>query len=116
MGLSLESLIGVQEDGITSCTVSDDYLDGLVGIANERFEENRKRIERFRTALLGAGQRPKKRDGTEWEDAQARRERKRAEGLRRKTELQGRSRKGEAGGAGEVSSDELAFPVNTDFT
>lgn len=116
MGLSFESLIGLQEDGITKCTVSDDYLDSLVRIANERFEENRKRIERFRTALLDASQRPKKKDGTDWEDAQTRRERKRAEGLRRKAELERRDQKGAAGDAGEVSSEELAFPVNIDYT
>ncbi|KAI1109631.1 methyltransferase TYW3-domain-containing protein [Nemania sp. NC0429] len=119
MGLSLESLVGVQEDGVTKCTVSDDYLGGLVRIANERFRENGKRIERFRTALLDASRgRPRKNDGTEWEDAQVRRERKRAEGLRRKAELAGRSQKGgETGDAREVvGGEELAFPVNTDLT
>ncbi|RYC56165.1 hypothetical protein CHU98_g10053 [Xylaria longipes] len=114
MGLSFESLIGVQEDGITKCTVSDEYLHSLLRIANERFEENRKRIERFRTAVLEASYPPKKKDGTEWEDAQARRERKRAEGLRRKAELQGQSQKG--GELGDVGDVDLDFPVNTDFT
>ncbi|KAI0454062.1 methyltransferase TYW3-domain-containing protein [Xylaria acuta] len=114
MGLSFESLIGVQEDGITRCTVSDDYLHGLLRIANERFEENRKRIERFRAAVLEASYPPKKKDGTEWEDAQARRERKRAEGLRRKAELRGQSQRGEEMGA--VGDVDIDFPVNPDFT
>ncbi|KAI0440275.1 methyltransferase TYW3-domain-containing protein [Xylaria telfairii] len=111
MGLSFESLIGVQEDGLTKCTVSDDYLHSLLHIANERFEENRKRIERFRAAVLEASHPPKRKDGTEWEDAQARRERKRTEGLRRKAELEGQSQKG--GSAGDIDLD---FSVNTDFT
>ncbi|TGJ78271.1 hypothetical protein E0Z10_g10491 [Xylaria hypoxylon] len=113
MGLSFESLIGIQEDGVTKCTVSNDYLHSLVRIANERFEENKKRIERFRTTVLDASSPPKKPDGTEWEDAQARRERKRAEGLRRKAELQGQ---GQEGGGTEAGDVDLDLPVNTDFT
>ncbi|KAI1432437.1 methyltransferase TYW3-domain-containing protein [Xylaria sp. CBS 124048] len=112
MGLSLESLIGVQEDGVAKGTVSVRYLRELVRIANERFEENRKRIERFRAAILEASGPPKKRDGTEWEDAQARRERKRAEGLRRKAELQGLGREDTAG----VENVDLELPSNTNFT
>ncbi|KAI0547562.1 methyltransferase TYW3-domain-containing protein [Xylaria curta] len=114
MGLSFESLIGVQKDGVVKCMVSDEYLHSLLRIANERFEENRKRIERFRTAVLEASYPPKKKDGTEWEDAQARRERKRAEGLRRKAELQEQNQKG--GETGAVGDADLEFPVNTDFT
>ncbi|KAI1755745.1 methyltransferase TYW3-domain-containing protein [Xylaria castorea] len=114
MGLSFESLVGVREDGIIKCMVSDEYLHSLLRIANERFEENRKRIERFRTAVLEASYPPKKKDGTEWEDAQARRERKRAEGLRRKAELRGHGQKG--GEMGAVGDADLEFPVNTDFT
>ncbi|KAI1823724.1 methyltransferase TYW3-domain-containing protein [Xylaria intraflava] len=112
MGLSLESLIGVQEDGVARCIVSEEYLRGLVRIANERFEENRKRIERFRAAVLEAGYPPKKKDGTEWEDAQTRRERKRAEGLRRRAELQGPGREE----ADEDEDVDLGFAGNTDFT
>ncbi|KAJ8123932.1 hypothetical protein ONZ43_g223 [Nemania bipapillata] len=113
MGLSFESLVGIQEDGVTKCTVSKDYLYSLVRIANERFEENRKRIERFRNAILDANHPPKKKDGTEWEDAQARRERKRAEGLRRKAELQEQGQKKE--NATEASDETLDSPVNTDL-
>ncbi|KAI1153792.1 methyltransferase TYW3-domain-containing protein [Nemania diffusa] len=116
MGLSFESLVGIQEDGVTKCTVSDDYLHSLVRIANERFEENRKRIERFRAAVLDASHPSKKKDGIEWEDAQARRERKRAEGLRRKAELQGLGQTerdtGERG-AGYIGLDSS---MNTDLT
>ncbi|KAI1741893.1 methyltransferase TYW3-domain-containing protein [Xylaria scruposa] len=114
MGLSFESLIGTQEDGVIKCMVSDEYLHSLLRIANERFEENKKRIERFRTAVLETSCPPKKKDGTEWEDAQARRERKRAEGLRRKAELQEQNQKG--GETGAVGDTDLEFPVNADFT
>ncbi|RYP23686.1 hypothetical protein DL765_000982 [Monosporascus sp. GIB2] len=88
MGLVLESLVGMQTQGVPQRTVSAEYLETLLRIANERFVANTERIERFRLGVLEATQPPKKKDGTEWEDAQTRRERKRAEGLRRKAELQ----------------------------
>ena len=114
MGLSLESLVGVQEDGVTKCTVSDEYLLGLLRIANKRFEENKKRIERFRTTILEASYPPRKRDGTEWEDAQARRERKRREGLQRKAELQ---RPSKAKGISEGGDHaDLDLTMDTDLT
>lgn len=114
MGLSLESLIGVQVDGRLHCTVSTPYLRALMRIANERFEENRKRIERFRDAVLQATSTKNKKNGDreEWEDADTRRERKRAEGLRRKAELLGRGEKD--GGKGDDDVD-LDLSVNTDF-
>lgn len=67
------------------------YLETLVDIANTRFVENQKRIERFRLAFKKAivegksGQR--RPEG--WEDVEERRARKRAEGLRRKAKLEG---------------------------
>lgn len=70
-----------------------------MAIANDRFVENTKRIERFRGALrdLSRGQPTKKNpDGEDWEDPAARRERKRAEGLRRKAELQNEKKLTEA--------------------
>ncbi len=86
MGLSLESLIGVDKDGVRRLVVSPEYLETLVRIANERFVENEKRIARFNAAVEAAfSPPPKGKDG--WEDAQARRERKREEGLRRREEL-----------------------------
>ncbi|KXH50491.1 tRNA wybutosine-synthesizing protein [Colletotrichum salicis] len=102
MGLALESLIGYVDEDVSDgaegstrrhCTVTPDYLRDLLHIANERFVENAARIARFRTALQEAvaGPPPKVGEGgAAWEDADARRERKRAEGLRRKEVLAAR--------------------------
>jgi tRNA wybutosine-synthesizing protein 3 len=95
MGLSLESIIGFGEDGsrYPTCTVSEESLETLVEQANERFKENTKRIERFRSLLEklsaeDAGEVKRKgQDGEEWEDPQVRRERKRAEGLARSQQM-----------------------------
>lgn len=94
MGLSLESLIGYQDgDGHRQRIVSPEFLQMLISIAGERFVENTKRIERFRSAFrdalvsaakgAGAGRKMNP-EGKEWEDAGERRERMRLEGLRRK--------------------------------
>ena len=88
MGLGFESLIGVETHETRQCTVSSDYMQMLIQLANERFVENTKRVERFRSALNEALQATKKsNDGSEWEDAAVRRERKKAEGLKRRAEL-----------------------------
>lgn len=103
MGLGLESLIGREVNGIKHCTVSGEYLKALIKIANERFVENARRIERFRVLLReavsadgggggggggGGKARVRKGDGGgEWEGAEVRRERKRLEGLRRAEEV-----------------------------
>lgn len=99
MGLGLESLIGRETNGIKHCTVSGDYLKALMKIANERFSENARRIERFRRLLVDAfgmaGQDGKRagaarrvgEGGGAWEDAVVRRERKRLEGLARAEEM-----------------------------
>ncbi|CCC08817.1 unnamed protein product [Sordaria macrospora k-hell] len=104
MGLSFESLIGVQPSSSNNSSqrqslVTPEYLSLLVKIANERFGENKKRIARFREALRlafdedsgagggGAEEKKKKQAGDgggEWEDAEARKQRKREEGLARR--------------------------------
>ena len=87
-GLSLDSVIGhLDPSGAAICVVSPRYLDGLLAVANERFKENSARIARFRDLLLGSNNLGKNRKGEEWEDASVRRERKRAEGLKRSEEL-----------------------------
>ncbi|KAJ1335741.1 Methyltransferase TYW3 [Microdochium nivale] len=89
MGLLLESLVGEQVGNQRHCTVTAGYLRRLLDISNQRFEENTKRIARFRSAVLDATTKSAstKKDGTEWEDAEARRARKREEGLRRREKL-----------------------------
>lgn len=90
MGLGFESMIGIEQvDGQRYCTVAPEYIAALVTLANEHFVENQRRIQRFREALKESMQEQVKlnKDGMVWEDAAARRERKRAEGLRRREEL-----------------------------
>ncbi|KAI1137477.1 methyltransferase TYW3-domain-containing protein [Hypoxylon sp. FL0543] len=113
MGLAFESLIGYQSgdgDGDLHCTVTPAFLRTLVLIANERFTENGKRIERFRAALAEAT-RPPEKNGGDWEDTQARRERKRAEGLRRREELRRRNQSGDVSAVGDTALD-VALDVN----
>lgn len=103
MGLSFESLIGVEtSNGERSSLVTPEYLELLVKISHERFSENQKRISRFRQALKGVfgvyspgdSDRSKPKavpDG--WEDSESRRERKKLEGLMRRDELVKRKQK-----------------------
>lgn len=116
MGLALESLVGVQRgSGDIECTVSPAYLRTLLDISNERFAENAKRIRRFETAVAEAMQPPRKSDGSEWEDAAARRERKRAEGLRRKAELEERAAREKEAAEDQDAEEALDLPLNTDL-
>lgn len=92
--------------------MSADYLRTLLEISHERFAENTKRIERFRSAILEAVQPPRNKDGTKWEDAAARCERKKAEGLRRKAEME---TSGDQSRAGD-QADPLDLSLNTDLT
>ncbi|KAM5444546.1 putative tRNA(Phe) 7-[(3-amino-3-carboxypropyl)-4-demethylwyosine(37)-N(4)] [Microsporum audouinii] len=88
-GLGLESIIGyVEDDGSPELSarslVTEDYLQLLVQISNERFKTNSERTERFRVRLLDlTGARNLNNPKALWEDPNARRERKRAEGLER---------------------------------
>jgi tRNA wybutosine-synthesizing protein 3 len=88
MGLSFESLIGVMDsDGRKTPIVSPGYLKMLVQIGNERFLENAKRIARFLDALRAETE--DKGDGpgrSKEEEKEARREMKRAAGLKRQAD------------------------------
>lgn len=86
-GLAFESLIGVHVNGRPEPTVSSEYLRSLVRVANERFAENDKRMGRFRDAVRRVLQAGSKMNDGDWEDPHVRRERKKAEGLRRREEL-----------------------------
>lgn len=94
MGLTFESLVGYEDPatGRRLAIVPPAMLRNLLAIGNQRFVENAKRIARFRQALgeamTAAPTRKIGDNGEEWEDAQARKERKRAEGLRRKAEME----------------------------
>ncbi|GKZ30094.1 hypothetical protein AbraIFM66950_007788 [Aspergillus brasiliensis] len=103
-GLSLESVIGYCEetdDGddddngepIIRSLVTEEFLEMLVAISNERFAVNSERKERFRANLLDLCSADQGHHGTKakgkakppgWEDPEKRRERMRAEGLLRK--------------------------------
>ncbi|KAE8450253.1 hypothetical protein EG329_006681 [Mollisiaceae sp. DMI_Dod_QoI] len=88
MGLALESVIGFKNGGLEICMIPEWQLQNLVELSNQRFVENKKRIERFQLLLKESASGARgaaKRQGENgiWEDAQARKERKRAEGLER---------------------------------
>lgn len=90
IGLTFDSIIAREDDdGRIVPVVSEDYLRSLVELASERFAVNTERIERFRAHLVAQFRQPGedtkppkgKKGYPGWEDAAARRERKRAEGL-----------------------------------
>ncbi|ESZ91615.1 hypothetical protein SBOR_8014 [Sclerotinia borealis F-4128] len=114
MGLTLESIIGVYHEILDQgvCLVDNEQLGTLMRISIERFEENTKRIARFRV-LLEEAMNPveKKRmgeNGEDWEDPQLRKERKRAEGLRRAQELKEEKERSEEMG----NQDSEKFPLD----
>lgn len=105
-GLALESIIGYAEDDSPDLgssngeptirsLVSEEYLQMLVDISNERFDVNTQRKERFRTLLLDMCSRDSGGKPAGWEDPGERKERKRAEGLRRQREMQEDSKRSE---------------------
>jgi tRNA wybutosine-synthesizing protein 3 len=83
IGLAFESMIGFESGGKRQAVVSEEYLRLLVQIANERFTENKKRMERFHAVLQTALAAAKPGKHLDWEEAGARRERLRSEGLKR---------------------------------
>jgi tRNA wybutosine-synthesizing protein 3 len=91
-GYSFDSIIGYRdEEGRNIALVSERYLHTLVDVANERFKINTDRISRFRNALLESHQSTLstgKSSKPDWEDAEARKRRKREEGLARQQALQ----------------------------
>ncbi|KAI9768939.1 MAG: hypothetical protein M1840_004535 [Geoglossum simile] len=119
-GLVFDSVVGYLHDS-TDCTptplifssVGEPYLRSLVAIANMRFQENTRRIERFAEAL-GTVHQPGillKPDDREWEDGDIRRERKRAEGLEKKQAMQEQRQRGRLIN-GPVPEDEVPVHPN----
>ncbi len=92
-GLALESLIGYLRDAddddsaeTIQSLVEEEHLELLVRVANERFAANADRIRRFSNHLFSSSGRGGGEGAEGWEDTSARKERKRAEGLRRQQE------------------------------
>ncbi|EGD98903.1 hypothetical protein TESG_06265 [Trichophyton tonsurans CBS 112818] len=115
-GLGLESIIGyIENDGSPEATarsfVTEEYLQLLVQISNERFAINTERMERFRVKLLHLGGRQALGNpNLQWEDPVARRARKRAEGLERsKAAKEAQKRENLT----SVTDDDMIFGVNT---
>lgn len=123
-GLALESIVGVltlpaegnggQVGGATrdekrpQALVSETYLDMLVRLANGRFAENASRMARFAAAFEDAMREDAARGAAAlaWEDKEARRRRKREEGLRMRQEVAERERtSGIVGRAGNAGGD-----------
>ena len=82
-GLSFDSIIGYwnPETQDVFYTVDDDYLCSLIDISNMRFRENDRRREHFLVGIEKALQRGDKSTKSNWEPADVRKERLRAEGL-----------------------------------
>jgi len=92
-GYSYDSIIGYHNDDEENIALVDDYyLQTMVNVANERFQINTERIARFRAALLQQYH-PQPIEGSEgeWENAEVRKQRKRAEGLARQQALKAQS-------------------------
>lgn len=121
-GLALESVIGYADDSdedvadnepVIRSLVTEEYLQMLVAMSNERFSINTERKERFRSRMLdlcaaaqsrSAKTKGKAKGSADWEDPETRRERKRAEGLLRKRQLE-EQKKQEKGQ--EVAKDDV---------
>ncbi|KAI5284191.1 hypothetical protein KEM52_003025, partial [Ascosphaera acerosa] len=90
-GLQLQSVIGYQEDAadgsapVYRSVVTESYLQTLLALANDRFLANTRRKERFQQKLLDLCTGSRRPAG--WEDAESRRQRKRADGLQRAQQL-----------------------------
>lgn len=91
-GLALESVIGFGMEGqgreIAKSLVDEEYLRMLVAVANERFKANQERGERFIENLLSAlaAKEDRRKENGRREESEARRMRKRKEGLQRQRE------------------------------
>lgn len=131
-GLSLESVIGYcddndsttisTEDPAIRSLVTEEYLEMLVAMSNQRFVVNADRKERFRVSLMQAcsfdqshgpgkgNSKSKAKQQSGWEDPVVRRERKRAEGLMRQKLLESQRSSEPVTGDENFCVDELAAP------
>jgi tRNA wybutosine-synthesizing protein 3 len=110
-GYSFDSIIGYQDSSGRNVSMVDGrYLKTLVAIANDRFRINVDRIARFQSALMDV-YKPSdpSTNGSakpEWEDAGARKRRKREEGLARQQALQTSSSAEDGSGKGAKGDDD----------
>ena len=120
-GLALESIIGCVPDGVKDIStggpdgkhyvnnedvhslVSDNYLDLLLNIANDRFKSNTERMRRFESDLFDR----EAITTSSWEDSKTRQERKRAEGLKKQEEV--RKARAQRGSSCPVTGDENLY-------
>jgi len=90
-GLAFDNIVGMLNDAGSEgqedlcALVDEEYLQLLVEMTNDKFNVNTERTQKFRKLLLEAVDTKAKDDG--WEDADVRRQRKRAEGLQRQEKL-----------------------------
>ena len=109
-GLALSSLIGFSNgyrDGTESIQsmVDDNHLRILLELGNARFKANAERIRRFEESLFET----RLFQDSGWEDAKARQERKRAEGLKEKARIQGKKTTREQDLEIVASEDDMLF-------
>ncbi|KAF1997956.1 hypothetical protein P154DRAFT_524495 [Amniculicola lignicola CBS 123094] len=95
-GYSFDAIVGFQDEHNRNVALVDEtYLQILVGIANERFKVNSERIARFRASLLHqytvVSESASSNAKQGWENADARKQRKREEGFARQRALQDQS-------------------------
>lgn len=110
-GLALGSMIGYANDTATGeeevrSMVSEEYLETLLRVANARFTANAERMHRLSDNLFRA----RNTNASAWEDPQTRRERKKAEGLKHKEQLEDQHDSSSEADDSADLADRLLFP------
>lgn len=116
-GLAFDSIVAyMNAAGTLVPMVSDEYMRTLLQVANDRFMTNSERKERFRQGLLVQvhGKATTNGKGKDWEPAEQRRERKRAEGLQRKAELERAKPQADDGAQRQGLDESLGLPQSID--
>lgn len=88
-GLAMDSIIGIVDSssGRVKDLVNHAYLKTLLKVCNLRFEDNKRRTDTFSMYIGGALFGDAKEKNEVWEDKEARKARKRQEGLKKQKEL-----------------------------
>lgn len=113
-GLAFDSVIGYESAAVDDHKfvqiVDDDYMMLLVRIANERFEVNKERTERFREGLKKQFGKTDSDKGTKeggWEPKEVRKARLRAEGLARQAASQQKTEMSHDANGSQEASEEI---------